>query len=72
LKQTVAFNVSYAIIPALAGEIPKQLKNMIVIKKFKNQDKVTRKISLFTRKNSARMADYHAFFKVIKETVPSF
>lgn len=66
LKQMISFNNSYSIIPAMAADIPTQIQKMCVIKKFKDQNKAYRQISLFIRKESPRLNDYMAFLKILE------
>ncbi|MES2615318.1 MAG: LysR substrate-binding domain-containing protein [Bdellovibrionota bacterium] len=66
LKQMIAYNKCYGIIPAMAADIPSQLQKMMVIKKFKDQNKAYRQISMFIRKDAPRLNDYIAFLEVLE------
>ena len=72
LKNTIAFEKTYSVLPALAKKLPQQLEEFICLKPFSDSHTPFRQIQMIWRKNCKRTKDFQCFLSVLQDNAPRF
>lgn len=72
LKNMIAFEKTYSVLPSLAKDIPLPLKDLICLKIFSDIKVPSRQIQMVWRKNCKRTKDFYCFFDLLKKNCPIF